>query len=227
MDQFGLDSQLILDIFKILIAVLCGGIIGFERELKDKPAGLRTNILVSTGSCLFVIFGLHAAQLYNEEAGRIIGPIITGIGFLGAGTIIRARGSVRGLTSAATIWVVAGVGMLAGLEQFTFALIISLIVLFILLILPKAEEGISLIGVMDLEYVIKTRPTKASIYKIQHILKVRSVNYFRFNVAKEEETYIIRFFAHGRPNELSQLIPNILDLPEVMEAKMENPKYSY
>jgi putative Mg2+ transporter-C (MgtC) family protein len=227
MNEIGLNEGLLLDIVKIFIAMLCGGIIGFERELKDKPAGLRTNILVSTGSCLFVIFGLHAAQLYNEEAGRIIGPIITGIGFLGAGTIIRARGSVRGLTSAATIWVVAGVGMLVGLEQFLFALVISILVLFILLILPKGEEAISLIGVTDLEYVIKTKQTKSSIQRIQYILDSLSVNYFRFNVAKEEETYIIRFFAHGRPSELSRLIPNFLELSEVLEAKMENPKYSY
>lgn len=227
MNELGLEEGLLLDLAKIFIAMLCGGIIGFERELKDKPAGLRTNILVSTGSCLFVIFGLHAAQMYNEEAGRIIGPIITGIGFLGAGTIIRARGSVRGLTSAATIWVVAGVGMLVGLEQFLFALIISLVVLFILLILPKGEEAISLIGVTDLEYVITAKPTKSSIQKIQLTLESLSVNYFRFNVAKDEETYIIRFFAHGRATELSRLVPYLLEIPDVLEAKVENPKYSY
>ncbi len=227
MNELGLDEGLLLDIAKIFIAILCGGIIGFERELKDKPAGLRTNILVSTGSCLFVIFGLHAARLYDEEAGRIIGPIITGIGFLGAGTIIRAKGSVRGLTSAATIWVVAGAGMLVGLSQFLFALTISLVVLVILLILPKAEEAISQIGVTDLEYVITTKPTKYAIRKTEYVLKTLPVNYFRFNVTKEEDTYIIRFFAHGRQSELFRLIPALIDLPEVLKAKMENPKYSY
>lgn len=227
MNELGLDEELIMDIFKIFIAMICGGIIGFERELKDKPAGLRTNILVSTGSCLFVIFSFRAAALYQEEAGRIIGPIITGIGFLGAGTIIRSKGSVRGLTSAATIWVVAGVGMLVGLSDFLFALIISLLVLFILLILPKVEEAISLIGVTDLEYVITTKPTQSAIQRTEHILKTLPVNYFRFHVAKEEKTYIIRFFAHGRHSELSRVIPRLLDMPEVLEAKMENPKYSY
>jgi putative Mg2+ transporter-C (MgtC) family protein len=227
MNQLGLDEELLMDIAKILIAMLCGGIIGFERELKDKPAGLRTNILVSTGSCLFVIFGLRAATMFDEEAGRIIGPIITGIGFLGAGTIIRARGSVRGLTSAATIWVVAGVGMLAGLSQFMFALVISLLVLFILIILPKAEEAISVYGVTDLEYVITTQPTQSSILRTRHVLKQLSINYFRFNVGKEEGIYKIRFFAHGRHSDLSRLIPILLEIPEVIEARMENPRYSY
>ncbi|UCG69411.1 MAG: MgtC/SapB family protein [Thermoplasmata archaeon] len=226
MNNTGIPEELLMNIVKIFVAMLCGGIIGFERELKDKPAGLRTNILVSTGSCLFVIFGLTAADLYNEEAGRIIGPIITGIGFLGAGTIIRSRGSVRGLTSAATIWVVAGVGMLAGLEQFLFALLISLLVLFILLILPKGEEAISLFGVTDLEYVIITKPTQSAIIRTRHVLKELSINYFRFNVAKDEGKYKIRFFAHGRPSELSRLIPRMLELPEVIEARMENPQYS-
>ncbi len=227
MNETGIDEALLLDIFKIFIAMLCGGIIGFERELKDKPAGLRTNILVSTGSCLFVIFGLRASELYNEEAGRIIGPIITGIGFLGAGTIIRSKGSVRGLTSAATIWVVAGVGMMAGLEQFTFSLTISLLVLFILLILPKAEEAISLIGVTDMGYVLTTKPTQSAILRTTYVLKKLSINYFRFQVTKEDNSYIIRFFAHGRQTELFRLIPRLLELPEVTEAKMENPKYSY
>ncbi|UCE74310.1 MAG: MgtC/SapB family protein [Methanomassiliicoccales archaeon] len=226
MNQFGFDEELIMDVLKIFIAMICGGIIGFERELKDKPAGLRTNILVSTGSCLFVIFALRAASMFQEEAGRIMGPIITGIGFLGAGTIIRSRGSVRGLTSAATIWVVAGVGMLAGLEQFLFALTISLVGLFILLILPKGEEAISLIGVTDLEYTIITNPTQSAIIRTRQVLKELSINYFKFHVAKDNETYKIKFFAHGRHAELSRLIPRLLELPDVMEARMENPKYS-
>ncbi|UCE36485.1 MAG: MgtC/SapB family protein [Thermoplasmata archaeon] len=227
MNETGVPDELLLDITKIFVAMLCGGIIGFERELKDKPAGLRTNILVSTGSCLFVIFGLKAAGMFDEEAGRIIGPIITGIGFLGAGTIIRARGSVRGLTSAATIWVVAGLGMSAGLGLFFLALTVSILVLFILLILPKGEEAISILGVTDLEYVIVTKPTQSAILRTRHILKELSINYFRFQVIKDDGSYEIRFFAHGRHAELSRLIPRLLELKEVMEAKMENPRYSY
>jgi putative Mg2+ transporter-C (MgtC) family protein len=227
MSNTGIPEDLLMDVAKIFIAMLCGGIIGIERELKDKPAGLRTIILVSTGSCLFVIFGLRASELFNEEAGRIMGPIITGIGFLGAGTIIRSKGSVRGLTSAATIWVVAGVGMLSGLDEFILAITVSLMVLFILLILPKAEEAISLIGVTDMEYVLTTKPTQSSILRTTNLLKKLSINYFRFQVIKEDDSYMIRFFAHGRQSGLSRLIPRLLEIPEVTEAKMENPKYSY
>lgn len=222
----GIDEELLMDIVKIFIAILCGGIIGFERELKDKPAGLRTNILVSTGSCLFVIFAFRVSELYDDDPGRIIGPIITGIGFLGAGTIIRARGSVRGLTSAATIWVVAGVGMSAGMGLFYLALTISLLVLFILLIMPKGEEIISVYGVKDLEFGVTSKPTQSSIQRIRRVVRDMGLSYSKFKAAKENGMYKITFIVHGRHKDLTSLIPKLLQLPEVMEAKFEHPQYS-
>lgn len=222
----GIDEQLLMDIVKIFIAMLAGGIIGFERELKDKPAGLRTNILVSTGSCLFVIFAFRVSELYDDDPGRIIGPIITGIGFLGAGTIIRARGSVRGLTSAATIWVVAGVGMSAGMGLFLLSLTISLLVLFILLILPKGEEAISVYGVKDLEFVVLSKPTQTSIPRIRYIMKDMAISYSKLHAAKENGVYKITFVAHGKHRDLASLIPKLLQIPEVVEARLEHPQYS-
>lgn len=226
MNESGIPEELILAIVKIFVAMLCGGIIGIERELKDKPAGLRTNILVSTGSCLFVIFGISVASIYGDNPGRILGPIITGIGFLGAGTIIRSRGSVKGLTSAATIWVVAGVGMTAGIGEFLLAITISLLVLFILLIMPKGEEAISVLGVTDLEYMIIARPHPFSIHKTVQIMKDLSISYSKLKVAKENGMYRITFAAHGRHGDLSKLIPRLLALSEVKEARMEHPQYS-
>jgi putative Mg2+ transporter-C (MgtC) family protein len=221
MNEFGIDPELSMDMMRIFIAILCGGIIGVERELKDKPAGLRTNILVSTGSCLFVIFGIKAAELYNDDAGRIIGPIITGIGFLGAGTIIRARGSVRGLTSAATIWVVAGVGMCAGLGLFFLALTVSILVLFILLILPRFEEIISVFGVKDLEFVVVSQPSSAAIQRTRRLMRDMRISYSQLNVIKEEGKFKITFMAHGNQNELTRFMSRLLGLPEVVEARME------
>ncbi len=217
----GIDEELLMDIVKIFIAMLAGGIIGFERELKDKPAGLRTNILVSTGSCLFVIFAFRVSELYSDDPGRIIGPIITGIGFLGAGTIIRARGSVRGLTSAATIWVVAGVGMSAGMGLFLLSLTISLLVLFILLILPKVEEIISVFGVKDLEFVVVTKPSSKVIERTRQFMRSMGVYYSQMNVVKEDGKFKITFLAHGRQADLTRLTYRLLEMPEVEEAKLE------
>lgn len=221
MNDFGVDEELLMNIVKIFIAMLGGGIIGVERELKDKPAGLRTNILVSTGSCLFVIFGLKVAELYNDNPGRIIGPIITGIGFLGAGTIIRARGSVRGLTSAATIWVVAGVGMSAGMGLFFLSLTISLLVLFILLILPKGEEAISVFGVKDSECVVVSKPHPGVIQRTRRLMSDLNISYSQLKVLKEEGKFKITFMAHGRQGDLIRLISKLMELPEVEEAKLE------
>lgn len=99
---------------KLLIAILAGGAIGLERELRRKPAGLRTNILICLGSALLMDLSIRIAGTYVGDPGRIAAQVVTGIGFLGAGTILHTRGTISGLTSAATIWVVAAIGLTAG-----------------------------------------------------------------------------------------------------------------
>jgi putative Mg2+ transporter-C (MgtC) family protein len=216
-----MDEELLMDIAKIFIAMLCGGIIGFERELKDKPAGLKTNILVSTGSCLFVIVGLEVAELFKDDPGRIIGPIITGIGFLGAGTIIRARGSVRGLTSAATIWVVAGVGMCAGMGLFHLAIILSLIVVVILFILAKGEVALSEFGIKDSELTVISKPSTTVLQSTKRLMKDLEIYSTELHVTKEKDTLRITFTAHGKHANFMKLVSKLLALPDVQEAIYE------
>ena len=98
---------------KLLIAILAGGGIGLERELRNKPAGLRTNILICVGSALLMDLSIGIAGA-SGDPGRIAAQVVTGIGFIGAGTILHTRGTITGLTSAATIWVVAAIGLTAG-----------------------------------------------------------------------------------------------------------------
>jgi hypothetical protein len=113
-------SARIIEIFrfdlgaKLLVAIIAGGAVGFERELRGKPAGLRTNILICLGSALLMDLSVRIADDYNGDPGRIAAQVVTGIGFLGAGTILHTRGTITGLTSAATIWVVAAIGLTAG-----------------------------------------------------------------------------------------------------------------
>jgi putative Mg2+ transporter-C (MgtC) family protein len=106
---------------QLALAVLLGGAIGIEREAKGKPAGLRTNILICMGAALFTLLSFRLAPP-GGDPGRIAAGIVTGIGFLGAGTILHARGTVVGLTSAATIWLVAAVGMAIGSHSYIEAL---------------------------------------------------------------------------------------------------------
>ena len=116
-------------LLRLVLATLAGGLIGLEREVVHKPAGIRTHMLVSLGSALFVLVTVETLPL---EAGRIIAGIATGIGFLGAGTIFRSKSEVHGLTTAASIWTVSAVGLAIGLGYYLMTIIAVILVLIIL-----------------------------------------------------------------------------------------------
>jgi len=135
------DLARVLPVFLVRcgVAAVCGGLIGIERELHNKPAGFRTNILICLGSALYMAVGV----LIPDEAAdptRIAAQVVTGIGFLGAGCIIQAGGHVRGLTSAATIWVVAAIGIVAGAGFPILAFVASVIVIATLGALRRVEN---------------------------------------------------------------------------------------
>jgi len=123
---------------RLLLAALLGGVMGYEREQAHKPAGLRTNILVCVGAALFTIASLHGFGGLSDPA-RVAAGIVVGIGFLGAGTIMRREGEVAGLTTAATIWVVAGVGLAVGCGLYLVA-VVTAIVSFIALRFPYRQK---------------------------------------------------------------------------------------
>ena len=123
---------------RLFIAAIMGGIIGFEREHADKPAGLRTLLLVCTGSALFTIASLYGFG-DKADAARVAAGIVAGIGFLGAGTIIRLEGGVIGITTAATIWAVAAIGLAIGAGLYLMG-VITLVLVLIALRLPVAPH---------------------------------------------------------------------------------------
>ena len=126
-------------ITRLAISIIIGGVIGIERELEHKPAGLRTIILVCLGSTIFMLIGLEL----GTETGRIAAGVVTGVGFLGAGAIIRARGEVYGLTTAATIWLASGLGLAIGVGNYLLAIIASVFVLVVLRILGIVERNLT------------------------------------------------------------------------------------
>jgi putative Mg2+ transporter-C (MgtC) family protein len=128
---------------RLVLAMLLGGVIGLEREWAQKPAGLRTNILVSLGTAVFIVIALKLVADYPQfsgEATRIAAGIITGIGFLGAGTILRTGTDVHGLTTAATIWLVCGIGMAAGMGYYVLAGLSAILGLIVLRVLEWPER---------------------------------------------------------------------------------------
>lgn len=125
----------------LLLAAVLGGAIGWEREHAGKPAGLRTNILICMAATLLTDLSvLVAASSSVADPGRIAAQIVTGMGFLGAGTIIQSRGTVTGLTTAATLWIVAAIGMAIGFGALVEAVGTTLLVLVALVPLRKLEE---------------------------------------------------------------------------------------
>ena len=132
-------------LIKLALAVLLGGIIGFEREIAGKPAGLRTNILICIGAALLMDVSTRVGLIDGHrigDPGRIAAQIVSGVGFLGAGTIMQSQGMVTGLTSAATIWVVAAIGMTVGGGYYIEGIGAGLLVTFVLAGLGGLEHWV-------------------------------------------------------------------------------------
>jgi putative Mg2+ transporter-C (MgtC) family protein len=132
--------------FKIILVIILSSLIGVEREIRDKDAGLRTHILVGVGSALLVLTSLYLFDIYKDvtiiDPTRIVAGIIQGIGFLCAGTIIRAGSNVIGLTTAATLWIVSGIGITVGSGYYLAAVIFTLVVFFVLIGVRTFERQI-------------------------------------------------------------------------------------
>ncbi len=128
------------DILSILLAIVCGAAIGLERELKHKPAGLRTNVLICLGAALFTIISSKMAGDKATAITRIAAQIVTGVGFLGAGAVIQDRGGIHGLTTAATIWLVASIGMACGAGFYYLAIVTTVLAIIVLLGLAQVDK---------------------------------------------------------------------------------------
>jgi putative Mg2+ transporter-C (MgtC) family protein len=127
------------DSLSLCIALIFGAIIGIERELSDKAAGLRTNILICVGACLFMIVSKNFTGVVDADPTRIAAQIVTGIGFIGAGAIMHQGEQVSGLTTAATIWVVAAIGMAVGVRDYSIGGVTTALTLLVQVIFPRLD----------------------------------------------------------------------------------------
>ena len=128
---------------RLLVAAILGGLIGLERQLRHKPAGLRTNMFICFGAAMFTVLSKQLAGTEADSA-RIAAQIIPGIGFIGAGSILHSRGSVTGLTTASTLFVVAGVGMAVGGGLYIAAIFATVLILMALAVLGKLERNFAI-----------------------------------------------------------------------------------
>ncbi|GEN88654.1 MgtC/SapB family protein [Oceanobacillus sp. FSL W8-0428] len=146
MEQF-IGGDFLVIVSRLFIALILSGLIGFEREINNHSAGFRTHILVGVGSCLMMILSIFGFIAFMEQydnirfdPARIPSYVISGIGFLGAGTIIVYGGTIKGLTTAASIWAVAGIGLVVGAGMYSVAIVTTLIILVSLIFLNQIEH---------------------------------------------------------------------------------------
>ena len=210
---------------KLGLAVACGAAIGIERELHDKPAGLRTNMLICVGSTLITMVSIHVALTYAErqiniaDPGRIAAQIVSGIGFLGAGTIIQARGSVHGLTTAATMWVLAGIGLAIGSGVFAFAIVGTAILLATLSLLGWVEGHItSPRHFVHFHVVADRRP--GLLDEINRLAERARVSLGDFGMKRDHGGVQIDFALTLPASRRDQLIDGILDLEGVRDVRV-------
>ncbi|PWL58309.1 MAG: methyltransferase [Bacteroidales bacterium] len=134
-------------VFKLVLSLVLGCCVGFERKRKGQIAGVRTFALISMGATLAMLLSIYVPQEYlglkNGDPGRIAAQVVTGIGFLGAGAIIQMKGSVRGLTTAAGIWMVAAIGMAVGVGMYFLSIVATALILVILVLMERWEHHIS------------------------------------------------------------------------------------
>ncbi len=185
---------------KLFIAAILGGFIGWEREKRGRPAGLRTHLLLCVGVTLMMLVSEHIFvnyQVYKSDSvlridpARIAAQVVTGVGFLGAGTIMRFRASVRGLTTAASLWIVSGIGLAVGSGFILPAVFTTIIAITTLIFLPKVEREMERDKYMTIKMLISGQ--EHFLDNIKNILERNSVklqNYkFEKDVQKKEIVY--------------------------------------
>ena len=133
-------------LMRLIVATLLGGLVGMERQIHHKPAGLRTHILVSIGACMCMIVGISINKEFGDgiDPSRIAAQVVSGIGFLGAGTIMVTKASVKGLTTAASIWATSALGLAIGNGMFFAASVAAVIMVTVLLVFEFIEEKLAL-----------------------------------------------------------------------------------
>lgn len=209
-------------ILKMFLAVGLGGLIGLERETSHKPAGLRTNILICLGSTLMMILSQIALQGKEGPTGdslRIAAGVITGIGFIGAGTIIQARGVVHGLTTASTLWAVAGLGLAIGAGYYVVACLFTGFVLLTLILFRKIEDFHLRKGHLHYQLRIKDAPqVLVNLRKLAFHLGVKMEG---FLMKKDKDELVVGFTLTCPEDKEERFNQGLLDLGEILEFKID------
>lgn len=218
---------------RIVMAIIIGGFIGYEREMRNRPAGFVTHTLVCVGACVVSLIQIHMVQdtiaqieanpllaaALKADIGRIVAQVVTGVGFLGAGTIVFDKGSVKGLTTATTIWVVACIGLGIGLGYYKMSIIAAVGVIFVIVVLKRIESN-----TLDRKYSysieIKYDSREQNFIREitgflrKHKVQIRDIEILE---SKDEEIKVCRFVLYlGFGRNLNKIITKLSEKDEVL-----------
>lgn len=206
---------------RLLLSLVLGLVIGGERELRGRDAGLRTFTLIVLGSTVAMILSIWIPQIYpnflNGDPGRIAAQVITGIGFLGAGAIVRGKGSIQGLTTAASIWTAAVIGMAVGAGLYNGAILVTALTLFVLVGVESLEKTLFHTGVNRI-MIIGCSTTEPDIKQIKSIVEENGITTGSF-------TFSINYDKNDTSITLKVIIKNIDDTLKVSKILREKLPY--
>ena len=201
-------------IFRLLASLLFGGIIGLERQYHDKPAGFATNTLICMGSTVFSLLSIHSALSFGGDPARIAAQIVAGVGFLGAGSILRDGNKISGLTTAAGIWLVAAIGMAIGYGEFAVAGTATLLVLILQLFVRKLTHAFDYIKTYD-ALTIKCEADWTVVEKINSTAAKRGAEIIKQEVYKEDGMFVVKMLVNMSPKNFKETFKDLLALKEI------------
>lgn len=209
-------------VLKLVLAIALGGLIGLEREASQKPAGFRTNILVCVGSAMMMMLSVMLIQSKGgttDTLVRMAAGVITGIGFLGAGTILHERGTIAGLTTASTIWLVAGLGLVIGAGYYVPALIFTALTMATLILFRKVEA--SYLRRAQFHYHVKFKPRPYILSSLRKLALHHGIRLEKLTLKEEAKSFLVTFFFAASEEKEQEFNQGLFDLADIEELKIE------
>lgn len=205
------NSEIVL---RLITALVFGGVIGLERQYHDKPAGFATNTLICLGSAVFAMMSILSAYYLGGDPARIAAQIVAGVGFLGAGSILRDGNKISGLTTAAGIWLVAAVGMAVGYGHYFIGAIATACVLVLQLFVRKLMHTFDYVQLYD-SLTIKCAPDWKFVEKIKSVFKKNKAEIIKEEIYKENGLLVLKLVVNMSATKYQNIVKDLAPLEEV------------
>ncbi|MDB5120009.1 MAG: hypothetical protein JWN56_1227 [Sphingobacteriales bacterium] len=203
------------EVITVLISILCGSLLGIEREYHNKSAGFRTMILICLGSTLFTMVSQKMGGSGSDD--RVAANIITGIGFIGAGVIFKNNFSVTGLTTASVIWISAAVGMMIGIKEYQIGMLITVFVLVILSLFVYVETIIDIINHKRLFTLVFHDTDISNLEMVEKMIVSKKLKSRRKQVSKRDARLIVTLEVYGNKKRIKRINEVLLSIREIIQ----------